>query len=101
MLDQQHRDALVTKLADAAVELLDLLDIHAGGRLVEQQHGGLRRQRSGELQPPLLAERQVGREIVPLVREIEERERAVDLLARPARAAEPARQEILPALRGG
>ena len=74
----------VAQLADARVELLDLLGVHAGRRLVEQQQRGLGGERAGKFEPPLLAEGEVGGEFVALVREVEEFERAVDLRARAA-----------------
>ena len=55
-------------LTDALVELLDLLRVHAGGRLVEQQQLGLGGERAGKLEAALLAEGQVGGELVALVR---------------------------------
>ena len=63
---------------------------------------GFAAMRAGEFEPPLLAEREIGGELVALVREIEELERPVDLRARAARAAEPARAESfsLPLLAG-
>ena len=101
VLDQQHGDAVLAQLADADVELIDFLRVHARRRLVEQQQGGLGRERAGEFEPALLAERQIGRQFIALVREIEELERAVDLLARAARAAQPAPEKILVALLAG
>ena len=57
-------------------QLADLLAVHAGCGLVEQQQLRLRRQRARELQPALLAEGQVRRELVLLVGEPAELERA-------------------------
>ena len=76
---------LVAQLADAGVELLDLLRVHAGGRLVEQHQRGLGGKRARKFEPPLLAEGEVGGKLVALVREAEELERAVDARARALR----------------
>ena len=56
-------------------------------------NAGLADKRAGEFEPPLLAECEIGGQFVALVRKIEEFERAVDLGAGAARAAEPAAQE--------
>ena len=81
--------------------MIDFLGVHARRRLVEQQQGGLGRERAGEFEPPLLAECQIGRQFVALVRQIEELQRAVDLGAGAARATEPALEKILAALLAG
>ena len=79
--------------ADAGVELVDLLGVHAGGRLVEQQQLGLGGERAGKLQAALLAEGEVGGEIVALAGEAGELQRRAEALAivrappQPARAA--------------
>src|SRR6185436_16393249 len=93
VLDQQDRDSFIAQRADAAIELLDLLGIHAGSRLVEQHQRGPGGERAREFEPALLAEREIGGEFVALVRQIEELERAVDPGARAAHTAEPAAQE--------
>ena len=66
---------------DEAGESVALLRVHAGRRLVEQEQLGLGRQRARDLEPALLAVRQVLRELVGLVRkphEPEPDERLVD-----------------------
>ena len=54
MLDEQHGDVL-RQVGDGGEQLGALLARHAGGRLVEQQHLGLGRERQRDLQQPLLA----------------------------------------------
>ena len=59
VLDPDHRDAeLVLDAQDEAREVLALLAIEAGGRLVEQQHRGLERKRARKADDLLDAERQ-------------------------------------------
>ena len=56
----------------SVVELLALLRVHAGGRLVEQEQLGLGRQRAGDLEAALVAVGQVLGELVGLVRQTDE-----------------------------
>src|SRR5262245_14318462 len=95
VLDQEHGDAILAQLADSAVELIDFLGVHTRCRLVEQQQDGLRSKSTGEFEPPLLAECQIGCQFITLVRKIEKLERPVDLLPRAVRAANPAPEKIL------
>ena len=65
VLDQHDRDAaLVAQLAHERGELIGLLRVHAGRRLVEQQQLRVRGQRPGDLHPPLIAVGEVDREAV-------------------------------------
>ncbi len=75
--------------------VLDLLRVHAGRRLVEQQQLGLGGERAGKLQPALLAERQVGGEVVALVGEAGELQQLADARAVVLEAVEPARHHRL------
>ena len=61
VLDDQARDAAVADLQDQLGQLLGLVDVQPGGRLVEQQQGRLGGQGPGELDQPLAAEGQVRR----------------------------------------
>src|SRR5262245_13869155 len=101
VLNQERGDAVLAKLADSAAELIDFLRVHARCRFVEQQQGGFRCESAGELEPPLLAECQIGRQFIALVREIEELKGPVYLLPHAARAPQPATDKILIALRAG
>ena len=56
--------ALVAQLAHERGQLVGLLRVHAGRRLVEQQELRVRRQRAGDLDPPLVAVGEVDRELV-------------------------------------
>src|SRR5262249_36556115 len=101
VLDQEHGDAILAQLADSAVEVVDFLGVHTRCRLVEQQQDGLGSKSTGEFEPPLLAECQIGCQFITLVRKIEKLERPVDLLPRAVRAAKPAAEKILVALLAG
>ena len=60
MLDEQDRELqVVPHLADEADELQRLLRVHPGGGLVEEQELGLRRERTRDLEAPLIAVREV------------------------------------------
>ena len=54
VLDEQHRDVL-RQVVDRGEQLGALVARHAGGRLVEQQHLGLGRERERDFEQPLLA----------------------------------------------
>jgi len=65
VLDEQDGHVeLVADAADELGELVRLLRIHAGSRLVEHQELRMRRQRAGDLQPALLAVGQAGGQLV-------------------------------------
>jgi hypothetical protein len=67
VLDQEDRQAeVVAELAHEVGELVGLLRVHAGGRLVEQQQRRVRRQRAGDLDAALVAVGEVARELVEL-----------------------------------
>ena len=62
VLDQHDRDAaLVAQLVHELRELVGLLRVHAGRRLVEQQQLRVGGQRAGDLDPPLVAVGEVDR----------------------------------------
>ena len=68
VLDHQHREVvLVPGLPDKIGELLGLLGIHTGGRLVQQQQLGVGGQGPGDLQPALQSVGQAARHLVPEV----------------------------------
>src|SRR5262249_5436619 len=69
VLDQQDRHALTTDLLDQRLELDRFLGIHAGRRLVEQQESRRAGERAGDLEPALLAVRQLDGGPPGLVRE--------------------------------
>ena len=72
VLDQQHGDLeLVLDEADQTRERLFLGGIHPGGGLVEQQQFWLGRQRPHDLQPALVAVRQVFAEHIAVLAEVE------------------------------
>jgi hypothetical protein len=98
MLDQQHRESILLQLADARVELVNLLGVHSRGRLVEQQQGRLCNDGAGEFEAALFAEREITREFVALARQIGKLEDPVNFLARAARTAEPAAQKAFAAV---
>ncbi len=54
MLDQQDRDAAALEPGDGSEQRHAFGHVHAGGRLVEQQHLRLRRQRACDLEQALL-----------------------------------------------
>ena len=55
MLDQQDgRSEFPTDSGDQSLEFLLFGRIHAGGRLVQQEKAGPRRQRTNDLQAPLI-----------------------------------------------
>ena len=65
VLDEQDGHVeLVADAADELGELVRLLRVHAGSRLVEHQELRMRRQRAGDLQPALLAVGQRRRQLV-------------------------------------
>src|SRR5262245_47090168 len=95
MLDQDDGHIVAAQPADATVELIDFLGVHARGRLVKQKQAGFCRERAGKLEPPLLAEGEIAGELMALMGEVEKFQRPIDLLAGPARATEPAAEEML------
>ena len=72
VLDQDHRDAAVGEQADQRLEVLDLAVGQARRRLVEQQQLRPQRQRARDLEPALVAERQVARLLLGIVGEADE-----------------------------
>src|SRR4051794_7151948 len=65
VLDQKDREsALVAELLHERSELRRLLRVHAGGGLVEQQHLRVGRERARDLEPALVAVRQVDRDLI-------------------------------------
>ena len=64
MLDQQDGDAAIADAADQLHEGVGLRGVHAGDRLVEQQHRRLGRQRERHADETLLAVGQRAGEIV-------------------------------------
>ena len=65
VLDQEHRHVpLVADAVDERDEVVGLLRVHAGRRLVEQQQLRAQGQRAGHLEPALVAVREVLRELV-------------------------------------
>ena len=96
MLDEENGHATVAQALDAELELADLLAVHARGGLVEQEQLRLGGERARELEAALLAEGEVRRELVVLVREAAEFEELRDLGAHPGLTAEPAREEAAP-----
>src|SRR5438093_1353365 len=80
VLDQEYRQLeLAPERADQRGEVLGLARVHPRRRLVEQQQARLGGERARDLQAPLIAVRQVAREVLRLAVEADEREQ----LARP------------------
>ena len=75
VLDQEDCPSLVAQLADEVRHLGRLARIHAGHRLVEQQEPGARRERTRDLEPTLLAVRQVLGQLVAAIGQADELER--------------------------
>ena len=81
VLDEKHGDVL-RQAGDGREQLGALLARHAGGRLVEQQHLRLRRQRQRDLEQPLLAVGQLARQAVAVGRQRQRLQDGVGLLHR-------------------
>ena len=85
VLDEQDRELqVVPHLADEADELERLLRVHPGGGLVQEQELGLGGERTGDLEPPLVAVREVACVVVVTAGEpavVEELRRALVRLA--------------------
>ena len=65
MLDEQDSDAeTLADDLDGLHQLLGLVRVHTGCRLVEQQQLGLGRERTRDFELALLAVRQVGRAVI-------------------------------------
>ena len=90
VLDQDDRDAAVREQADQRLETLDLAVREARGRLVEQQEPRLERERARDLEPALVAERQIARLLRRVVGEADEVEQLARLRAE-ARSSLPKR----------
>jgi hypothetical protein len=71
VLDQEHGDAGLLDAANDLAELMRLLRVEAGSRLVEQQQLRLRGKRAGDLEPPLQAVRQALRRLMGALAETE------------------------------
>ena len=94
VLDEEDGDALLlVQPPQPFVELPHLLEVHAGGRLVEQQQPGTGGEGSGELQAPLLPEREAAGQLVALVGEPGELELLLDRRPLAPAPGEPAREE--------
>src|SRR5712691_2838237 len=93
VFDEHDRDSFRTQIENPLSQLSDLPGVHPGSRLVEQQELRPRSERARQLQPALLAEGQVGRELVLLVAEGRKLEQLRDFLAHLRLSAEPARKE--------
>src|SRR5688500_8584829 len=64
MLDEQDGHAAAAQLHDPVAQLRDLLAVHSRGRLVQQQEPRPGGERARQLEPALLAEREIGGELV-------------------------------------
>ena len=95
VLHEQDRHARVPYPANAPAQILDLLPVHAGRRLIQQQQPGTGGRGARELQAPLLPECEIRRELIALVSQIRELEQLRDLPPRAAGGAEPAREKPL------
>ena len=82
---------IVGQQPDQRLEVLDLAVGQAGGGLVEQQQLGPQRERARDLEPPLVAERQVARLLVGIVGEADEIEQLARLRRGNARSSRPKR----------
>jgi hypothetical protein len=72
MLDEEDGDSGVADATDQLRELSALLRVHARGRLVEKKQLRFGRKRAGDLKPTLCAVREVLREVVGFVCEVDE-----------------------------
>src|SRR2546425_9607008 len=81
--DQEPRGARLPDPRDQVREAGDLLLRESGPRLVEQQHRGPPCEGAGELDEPLVAERQIPPELVRVAPVADEREEPARLLAEP------------------
>ena len=81
MLDQDDRDAAVRQQADQRLQTLDLAMRQTRRRLVEQQQPWLERERARDLEPALVAERQIARLLRRVVGETDEVEQLARLRA--------------------
>src|SRR6059036_1506874 len=66
VFDEHDRDSFRAQIDNPLSQQADLLGVHPGRGLVEQQEPRSRSERASELQPALLPEGQVGRELVLL-----------------------------------
>ena len=74
VLDEEDREAeLVAELRDQARHLGGLVGVHAGRRLVEEQELRLARERARDLEAPLVAVREVARQLLVAIRQADER----------------------------
>ena len=72
MLDEQHRHTTLTDPSDQRHEVGLLAGVHAGRRLVQQQHLRVAGQRPRYVQPALIAVRELTRQPVGLPAEADE-----------------------------
>src|SRR3989442_5446574 len=93
VFDEHDGDSFRAQIDNPLSQLADLLGVHPGRGLVQQQELRPRSERARELQPALLPEGQVGRELVLLVAQGRKLEQLCDLLAPPRLPPEPARKE--------
>ena len=81
MLDEQDGQAkLLADPANHVHELFRLLRVHAGSRLVEQQEFRLGREGARDFEAALCAVRQILGDLIGLIVEVEDLEKAVCLL---------------------
>ena len=96
VLDEEDGDPLLlVQPPQPFVELAHLLQVHARGRLVQQQQPGAGGEGPRELEAPLLPEREAARELVALVGEPGELELLLDRRPPAPAPGEPAREEAL------
>ncbi len=73
VVDQEHGQVeVLAEGADQLGQLAFFLGVHAGGRLIEQKHGWVGGQGTGDLQAALVAIGQVAGQFVPAVVEVEQ-----------------------------
>ena len=94
VLDEQHRDARVADSPDELDERLGLGRVHPGRGLVEHEEVGIRGQRAGDLETPLVRVRQRAGEVAFVPGEPDERQEPAGALAdAPLLGAQRGRQQ--------
>ena len=103
VLDHDDRADEIAGGADVGDQLLSLPLVHAGGRLVQEQRFGPRRQRPGNLEPPGLAIGEASREMIGFFRQmhpVQEIEGGTPKTITPARRKQRPQRSKSPAVVG-
>jgi hypothetical protein len=80
MVGDQHADAAVGEVAGDALDVVHGERVDAGEGLVEQDEGGIRRERARDLDAAPLAAREAHAEVVPEMRDVQLLQQALERL---------------------